>query len=175
MTTTTGARPAPTTGIITWAGWLLVVFGTAHTVLALTKEHAASHIGEWLGGELWGASLSEMSPAGSAYWLTVDSFAPPFVIIGLTILWLNRRGIAPPPFIAWALLTWTVAGAALAGFAPPLDLAAEILLLVAARRANSPERRPPGFTPVLTCDGANRWTVGEPGGTGVNETTTETM
>ncbi|MEV7027748.1 DUF6463 family protein [Kitasatospora sp. NPDC093558] len=135
MTSKTGAGPARTTGMITWAGWLLVVFGTAHTVLALTKEHAASHVGEWFGGQIWGASLSEMSPAGSAYWLTVNSFAPPFVIIGLTILWLNRRGIAPPPFIGWALLAWTLVGATLAGIAPPLDLAAEILLLVAAHRA----------------------------------------
>jgi hypothetical protein len=121
--------------MIKWAGWLLIVFGTAHTVLALTVEHAASHAGDWFSGKLWGADLAEMGPAGSAYWLTFNSFAPPVIIIGLTILWLERRGINPPPFIAWGLLAWTVIGTALAGFAPPLDLAAEILLLVAAYRS----------------------------------------
>ncbi|MEU3350902.1 DUF6463 family protein [Streptomyces sp. NPDC037389] len=140
MTTKAEAGPTRITGMISWAGWLLVVFGSAHTLLALTVEHAASHAGDWFSGKLWSADLAAMSPAESAYWLTFNSFAPPVVIIGVTILWLNRRGITPPPFIAWALLTWTLIGAALAGFAPPLDLAAEILLLAAAHRAKQATR-----------------------------------
>ncbi|WP_438290848.1 DUF6463 family protein [Streptomyces sp. HUAS TT7] len=143
MTAKADSGPSRNRQLITWAGWLLVTFGTAHTVLALTIEHAASHAGDWFSGKLWGSDLAAMSPAGSAYWLTYNSFGPPIVIIGLTIMWLNRRGIAPPPFIAWALLTWTVGGTALAGFAPPLDLAAEILLLVAAHRAKQAPRTDP--------------------------------
>jgi hypothetical protein len=38
--------------------------------------------------------------------------------------------------------------------------------------SNSHERYPPESAPVLTCGGANRWAVAEPGWTGVNETET---
>ena len=86
--------------MIKWAGRLIVLYGAAHTLGALTVEGAARHAGAWFSGELWGDDLANMSPANSAYWLSVDSFGVPLILIGLTVLWLARRGITPPPFIA---------------------------------------------------------------------------
>jgi hypothetical protein len=62
--------------MITWAGWLIVFFGAAHTLGALTAEGAATHAGAWFSQELWEDDLADMSPAMSAYWLSVNSFGP---------------------------------------------------------------------------------------------------
>lgn len=122
--------------MIKWAGWLIVVFGAAHTLLALTVEEAASHAGDWFSGELWGDDLSAMNDAASAYWLSWNSFGPPFVVIGLLVLWLHRRGIVPPPFIAWTLGVWAVGDTVILGLSPsPVIVLASVLLLVGARRA----------------------------------------
>ncbi|MFD5699900.1 DUF6463 family protein [Streptomyces lasiicapitis] len=123
--------------MIKWAGRLIVFFGAAHTLLALTMEGAARHAGAWFSGELWGDDLSSMSDDNSAYWLSLASFGIPLTMVGLTVLWLDRRGIVPPPFIAWTLAIWTVVGAAVLLVTPwPIMLLASVLLLVGARRAN---------------------------------------
>jgi hypothetical protein len=101
--------------MVKWAGGLIVFFGIAHTLGALTVEGAARHAGAWFSRELWGQDLVTMSPAMSAYWLSVNSFGPPLILIGLTVLWLNRRGITPPSFIAWSLGIWAVVDLLLAG------------------------------------------------------------
>ena len=122
-----------------WAGALIVFFGIAHTFGALTVEGAMDHAGAWIGRDLWGESLSEMSPAMSAYWLSVNSFGPPFIVLGVVVLWLDRRGIAPPSFIAWFLGVWAIVDLMLSG--PGVGqgliiLIASALLLIGARRAN---------------------------------------
>ncbi|MBF6331528.1 DUF6463 family protein [Nocardia transvalensis] len=122
--------------MIKWAGWIIALFGAAHTILALTLEHAGRYAGDWFSGELWGEDLSAMSPANSAYWLSLNSFGPSMVLIGLLVLWMDRRGITPPAFLGWTLLVWTVIGFIIEGPTPsPIFAVATILLLVAARRA----------------------------------------
>jgi hypothetical protein len=131
-------RQEPPAHLIRWAGRLIVCYGAAHTLGALIVERAAQHAGAWLSGELRGDSLRNMSPANSAYWLSVNSFGPPLVLLGLTVLWLDRRGITPPTFIAWALGTWTVVDAVIAGPAAGeglILLLAVGLLLAGARGA----------------------------------------
>lgn len=124
--------------MIKWAGWLITLYGAAHTLGALTVLGAARHAGVWFSGELWADDLASMSPAMSAYWLSVNSFGVPLIVIGLTVVWLGRRGITPPAFIAWTLGIWTVADAVMSGLAPQvmIILLAIILLLVGARRSN---------------------------------------
>jgi hypothetical protein len=63
--------------MIKWAGWLIVFYGTAHTLAALTLEGAAGHAGMWFSGELWGEDFSAMSAAGTAYWFSLASFGMP--------------------------------------------------------------------------------------------------
>lgn len=123
--------------MIRWAGRLIAFYGAAHTLGALTALGAARHAGTWFSGELWGQDLASMSPAMSAYWLSVNSFGPPHVLIGLTVLWLNRRGITPPTFIAWGLGAWTAIGVVIAGPGVGQDLILVVacgLLVAGARR-----------------------------------------
>ncbi|MFE3257914.1 DUF6463 family protein [Nocardia sp. NPDC059091] len=101
--------------MIAWAGRLIVLFGAAHTILALTWMRAARYAGDWFSGALWHDDLAVMSPANSALWLSLDSFGIPLVLVGLTALWLDRRGITPPLFIVWVLGLWTVFGAVVLG------------------------------------------------------------
>jgi hypothetical protein len=131
--------------MIRWAGRLMVCYGAAHTLGALTVEGAAAHAGEWFSRGLWGASLSDMKPATSAYWLSVNSFGPPVLLLGLTVLWLDRRGVTPPRFLAWCLAGWTALGLVVSGPGVGQDLillAACGLLLAGASRAERPLRSP---------------------------------
>jgi hypothetical protein len=124
--------------MVRWAGWLIVLYGTAHTLGALTVEGAGRHAGAWFSGALWGGDFTAMSPAMSAYWLSVNSFGPPLILVGLTVLWLDRRGITPPSFIAWALGGWVVLGIVVVGPGVGQDLVLLVacgLLLFGARRA----------------------------------------
>lgn len=124
--------------MIRTAGWLITLLGAAHTVLALTYEGAARYAGEWFSGALWGEDFSDMSPANSALWLSLESFGPPLVVVGLIVLWLDRRGIVPPPFIGWTLGVWGVVDAVILITTPwPLFLLATVLLLVGGHRATA--------------------------------------
>ena len=133
--------------MIRWAGGLIVFYGLAHTLGALTVEGAAHHAGAWFSGQLWGGDLATMSPAMSAYWLSINSFGLPLILIGLTTLWMDRRRITPPPFIGLALIIWVLVGAAVIGVGVGQDLillVASALLLAAphhARRRTGKSRR----------------------------------
>lgn len=120
------------------AGWLIVLYGAAHTLGALAVEGAAVHTGAWFSGRLWTEGLASMSPAMSAYWLSVNSFGPMLILIGLIVLWLNRRGITAPPFIAVTLAIWILVGVIVIGPGMGQDVVLLVacgLLVAGARRA----------------------------------------
>ncbi|MFG2331026.1 DUF6463 family protein [Streptomyces sp. NPDC048604] len=134
--------------MIKWAGWIITLCGAAHTLGALTVEKAARHAGTWFSGGLWNEDLADMSPAGSAYWLSLESFGIPLILVGLTVLWLDRRGINPPAFIAWTLGSWTVVDAVILPFTPwPIFLLACALLLIGARRSRRDDLAPEAGLP----------------------------
>jgi hypothetical protein len=129
--------------MIKWAGRLMVFYGAAHTLGALTLEGAARHAGAWFSAALWREDFSAMSPANSAYWFSLGSFGIPLIVVGLTVLWLDRRGITPPLFIACTLGIWNVLDGVVLAFTPwPILLLANVLLLVGCLRAvrNQPQR-----------------------------------
>lgn len=130
--------------MIRWAGGLIVFYATAHVVGALTVEGAAHYAGTWLSGALWGEDLGQMSPAASAYWLSVNSFGPALLLVGLTVLWLDRRGMTAPAFIPWALIGWIAVNLVVAGPGIGQDLILLVAagLLLAGARAQRP--RSPG-------------------------------
>lgn len=123
--------------MIRWAGGLIVFYGLAHTLGALTAEGAARHAGVWFSGQLWGADLATMSPAMGAYWLSINSFGPPLILLGLTTLWMDARHITPPSFIGWALITWVLVGVVVIGVGVGQDL---ILLVASALLVAAPHR-----------------------------------
>lgn len=128
--------------MIRWAGRLIVLVGAGHLLIALAL-YARPHFGAWFSGALWGEDLAAMSDAGAALWLTIDSFSVPLVLVGLTVLWLDRQGLTPPPFLAWTLGVWAVIEAVIFGPSPSwlLPVAAGLLLAGArrAKRRDSPD------------------------------------
>jgi hypothetical protein len=94
--------------MIKWSGWIFTVLGACHLVLgfALTASHAET----WLRGGLWTPdfTIAEMPPSMGGYWMTLGSFGLPLLVVGLTVLWLERRGITPPAFIAWTVGAWSI-------------------------------------------------------------------
>ena len=129
--------------MIRWAGRLIVLVGAGHLLGAFVL-YARPHVGAWFRGELWGEDLAAMSPAGTALWLTVDSFAVPLIVVGLTVLWLDRRGITPPAFLAWTVGIWAVVEAVIFGPSPSWVLpVAAVLLLVGARRTRPRRQETP--------------------------------
>ncbi|MCP2317949.1 hypothetical protein APR12_003302 [Nocardia amikacinitolerans] len=122
--------------MIKWAGWLIVLFpGIGHTAGALV-EAAPDHAEAWSDGEGWKADATAMNYAEAALWYTVFSFGVPFLVIGLLVLWLVRRGITPPAFVAWIVAGWTLVTVAVGGPSPLVVLlVAAGLSLVGSRRA----------------------------------------
>lgn len=123
--------------MIKWAGWIFTVLGAAHLVLGLALL-APHHAKAWATGELWTVegSLAEMSAADGGFWMTIGSFGAPLLALGLTVLWLHRKGIAPPAFIGWIVLIWSVAAALVFEPAPWIvGVIGAVLLLVGTRRA----------------------------------------
>ncbi|GAB2511595.1 DUF6463 family protein [Nocardia heshunensis] len=121
--------------MIKWSGWLITLCGAGHTIGALLQT-APHYAGNWFSGKLWhNTDPLAMTHPTAAFWYTAYSFGPPLLAIGLLVLWLDRRGITPPPFLAWGIAGWTVITAILSGPSPlPLLLIAALLLLIAARR-----------------------------------------
>lgn len=133
--------------MIRWAGILITLCGVGHTLGALAQT-VPRYAGRWFDWALWeetNHNLVEMSHTTAAFWFTVYSFGVPLMLIGLTVLWLSRRNITPPPFVAWALAAWIIVGEVLAGPSPLLAVViAAILLLTGARRARRCDNPPLG-------------------------------
>ncbi len=132
---------------VTWAGRILVVFGTGHLVgaLALTVH---DHGRRWFSAQLWrlDEGILDMSPAMAAFWLTTGSFAAPLILCGAMVLWLDRQGVAPPRFVAWMLVAWSAVVAVIVEPAPWVLLTLAGGLLLAAARPSS--HQAPGATPA---------------------------
>ncbi|MFG3338346.1 DUF6463 family protein [Glycomyces sp. NPDC048151] len=130
--------------MIKWAGRIFVFLGIGHTVLSLAlvaPEHAAT----WFSAGLWSPEegIIAMSPAMSAYWLSIGGFGVPLLAFGLLTLWMDRRGLVPPAFLGWILLAWAAANTAILVVSPwILAVAAAILYLAGVRRANSAAPEP---------------------------------
>ncbi|MCC3764174.1 DUF6463 family protein [Glycomyces sp. TRM65418] len=123
--------------MIAWAGRIFVFLGIGHTVLSLALV-APSHAAAWFGGVLWrpDEGITEMSPGMAAYWLTVGGFGLPLLALGFAVLWMHRRGIAPPAFLGWTILAWTAANTVILLPSPwILGVVASVLYLAGVRRA----------------------------------------
>ncbi|CAA9391667.1 MAG: hypothetical protein AVDCRST_MAG03-658 [uncultured Rubrobacteraceae bacterium] len=91
--------------MIKWAGWLITLCGVGHTLGSLV-ETAPRYAGGWLSWALWeesNANPDAMSHITGAFWYSWYSFGVQLILVGLTVLWLGRRNVTPPPFTAWTL------------------------------------------------------------------------
>lgn len=122
-----------------WAGWLITLAGLGHTIGSLV-ETAPDHIGSWFDGSLWSErDYSAQSDAAAGFWYSIFSFGPPLLLLGVLLLWLDRRGLTPPPFVSWAIAVWVIVTFVASGPSPlPFLLVAVVLQLITARRAPHP-------------------------------------
>ncbi|WP_330228965.1 DUF6463 family protein [Nocardia sp. NBC_00508] len=130
--------------MIKWAGRLFVFLGFGHTAASYVLT-APEHADSWFSAELWKPEegVTEMSPAMASFWLTAGSFGVPLMVLGMVVLWLDRRGIVPPLFIAWTLGIWSVVAAVTLEPAPwALAWVAVGLLAAGVRRARFAESAP---------------------------------
>jgi hypothetical protein len=138
--------------MIRWAGRIIALCGAAHLLGAVWMT-VPRYAELWFGGALWeeqNRNLVEMSQPTAAFWFTVYCFSVPLILVGLTVLWLERRGITPPTFVAWTVAAWTVVGEVLAGPSPlVLLLLAAGLQLAGARRATRRDNPVPDATAGL--------------------------
>lgn len=123
--------------MIKWAGRIFVFLGIGHTVLTLALV-APDNAAAWFSADLW--SLDEgvipTDAAMSTYWLSIASFSVPLMVLGLAVLWADRRGLVPPAYLGWILLVWTALNTVILLPTPwILGVAASVLYLVGTRRA----------------------------------------
>lgn len=136
--------------MIKWAGWIITLAGVGHTLGSLV-ETVPDHVGTWFSGPLWSqGDYSAWSDAAAGFWYSVLSFGPPLLLVGVTVLWLDRRGITPPSIIALAMATWVVVSFVAHGPSPLLLLlVAAGLLLLGAHRARHRNAATPTTAPAL--------------------------
>lgn len=126
--------------MVKWAGWIIVLAGVGHTLGSLIGT-VPKYIGTWFDGSLWSETgFAELSDAAVAFWFSVFSFGPPLLLVGVMVLWMGRRGLTPPSFIAWAIAIWVIVTFVASGPSPlPILLVAAGLLLLEAHRARRRE------------------------------------
>ena len=134
---------------VKWAGRVLVGFGAGHLIgaFALTVR---DHAHRWFSAQLWRPEegILDMSPAMAAFWLTTGSLGAPLIVLGVLVLWLGRRGMTPPPSVAWMLVAWSLVAAVIVEPAPWLfiTLAGGLLLAAARPSPRQAVRTPPSTT-----------------------------
>lgn len=123
--------------MITWAGRILVFLGALHSSLALALS--SRYFSDWMSLRLWidDWDVRALPPAVGAFMFGPGSFGLPLVLVGLLVIWMDRRGITPPDFLAWTLLVWTVLCTVVTPAPWVLAGIAAVLLLLGARRSTS--------------------------------------
>ncbi|MGW6422818.1 DUF6463 family protein [Nocardia sp. NPDC055053] len=121
--------------MIKWAGMVLAIIGGGHLAIGLLLS--SSSFDEWLSFELWG-HWWEDTPAANSFWANPAGFGWPLLLVGSLIVWMDRRGIVPPEFLAWAVLGWGVVCAVIVEPTPgPVVVIAAVVLLRGIRVAGA--------------------------------------
>ncbi|MFJ7271110.1 DUF6463 family protein [Streptomyces sp. NPDC099050] len=118
----------------TWAGRSMTAIGTAHIVLFSVSTW--SRWGDWLGGELRGADITDPAIVASRadFWALPGSLAVPLILLGLLVTRMARAGQGIPRYAGWILGAWVLVSAWIlgpSGFV--LGLVPAVLLILAQR------------------------------------------
>ncbi|MCP2339775.1 DUF6463 family protein [Actinomadura rupiterrae] len=120
--------------MIWWAGRGLALIGGGHLAIGLLLSR--SYFDDWFALRLWG-HWTEDTHQASYFWANPAGFGWPLLLIGLTVVWMDRRGITPPLFLAWMVLGWAVVCAVIAEPTPgPVLVAFAVMLLRGVQKAS---------------------------------------
>lgn len=132
--------------MIKWAGRVIALIGGGH--LALGLLFSTGYFGDWLSLRLWG-HWRDHTPVAQAFWGGPAGFGLPLLLVGLLVVWMDRRGITPPAFLGWTVLAWSAVLAVIVEPTPgPVLVAAAVLLLRGVHRAGKRDAVSPPTAPA---------------------------
>ncbi|NNH70211.1 hypothetical protein HLB23_10110 [Nocardia uniformis] len=126
------------------AGWIAVVFGVVHTVLAPLQA-----------GDTWSQAVSDgwwntftlekaITPAqlerSESFWISLGSFGVPVLILGCYVVWSTRQRHRVPAWIGWIVLAWALIMATAVPVSPAWVLIVCGGLIVFGDRHSGPDR-----------------------------------
>lgn len=119
----------------------MTAIGAAH--IALFTVTTRSRWGDWLGGELRGADITDPALVASRadFWALPGSLAVPLILLGLLVTRMARTGQEIPRYAGWALGAWVLLSAWIlgpSGFV--LGLVPAVLLVLAQRTSSRAAR-----------------------------------
>lgn len=134
--------------MVKWSSIGLIVLGVVH--LLVLGSDLPAEAPKWLRLNLWTfehwqalrAQPLDLALSGGVFWATIGSFAPPLLILGALLLWLDRRDLPIPAFVGWGLTAWALVATVLmlpSGF--PVGLAIAVCLVLGLRARATPPRR----------------------------------
>lgn len=98
-------------GLVTWAGLIMILQGTVHSVSALLVN--SDHWPAWLAGGI-PSDLAGHDPVVAAFWLSWGGFGLPLALLGAVVVGLGRAGRVPPLYVPIAYVIWGVLGGLMA-------------------------------------------------------------
>jgi hypothetical protein len=93
-------------------GWIALVFGAAHVIIApLERRDAwsdAAGEGWWNSFTLEESTTIAEYERSEAFWVTLGSWGAPVLIIGCYLVWAARQRQRVPGWIGWIMLAWSL-------------------------------------------------------------------
>lgn len=125
--------------MIKWAGRILAFIGGGHLTIGMLMS--LGFYGDWFSLSLWGHWWEEDNRAANAFWGNPAGFGWPLLLVGLLVMWMDRKGIVPPAFLGWAVLGWALVCAVVAEPTPgPVLVGGAVLLILGVRKATTARR-----------------------------------
>lgn len=131
--------------MIRWSSVALIALSIVH--LLVLGSDVPAELPEWLRLNLWTfehwqalrTQPVDLALSGGVFWATVGSFAPPLLILGGLILWLDRRSVPIPAFVGWGLVAWALVASLVmlpSGF--PVGFVVALALAIGIQRRQTP-------------------------------------
>jgi hypothetical protein len=93
-------------------GWIALIFGAAHVIIAPLERRDvwsdAADEGGWNSFTLAEPTTMAEFERAEAFWVTLGSWGAPVLIFGCYVVWAARQGQRVPGWIGWIMLAWSL-------------------------------------------------------------------